>query len=195
MSSSINLLFRQLGIGIRVLIAMTVICGIVYPLAILGIGQLVANDQANGSLITKDNQVVGSSLIGQDFSGQEQYFWGRPSASDYDSLASGGSNLAADSPDLVQAVNERRAELAAANGVTPESIPADALTASGSGLDPEISPEYATLQVNRVARARGLPAASVSDLLAEHVESPLLGFIGQDRVNVLELNLALDGLK
>lgn len=191
---SVNLIFRQLGIAARVLIAMTVICGIVYPLAILGVGQLVARDQANGSLVSQDNRVVGSSLIGQDFAGQPEYFWGRPSAGDYDALASGGSNLAADSPELVQAVNERRDELALANGVDPDQIPADALTTSGSGLDPEISAEYATLQVNRVAQARGLPVQEVNSVLQNHLESPLFGFIGQDRVNVLELNLALDGL-
>ena len=125
-----------------------------------------------------------------------EWFAGRPSAAGdgYDAMSSGGSNLAADSPELQQQIDERRTEIAAANGVDPAAVPADAVTASGSGLDPDISPAYALLQVNRVAAARGLPAQQVNDLVESHIQGRTLGFIGEERVNVLELNLALDQL-
>ena len=133
---------------------MTVVLGIVYPLVVLGIGQLVANHAANGSLVTDSTgAVVGSELIGQQFDGTRHGSPGRPSAAGdgYDAMSSGGSNLAADSPDLLALVEERRAQIAADDGVDPADVPPDALTASGSGLDPDISPAYALLQVNRVA--------------------------------------------
>jgi len=184
---------RQLLVALRLLLAMTVVLGIGYPAIVLGLGQLVAPAAANGSLITgPDGQVVGSSLIGQDFVGDE-WFTGRPSAAGdgYDAMSSGGSNLAADSPELQQQINDRRTEIAAANGVDPATVPADAVTASGSGLDPDISPAYALLQVDRVAAVRGLPAQQVNDLVQLHIQGRTLGFIGEERVNVLELNLAL----
>ena len=192
---------RQALVALRFLVAMTVILGILYPLVVLGIGQLVAHDAANGSLVTDSSgTVVGSELIGQQFTDAQgnaaQWFVGRPSAAGdgYDAMSSGGSNLAADSPDLLALVEERRAQIAADNGVDPSAVPPDALTASGSGLDPNISPEYALLQVNRVADARGLPAEQVRDLVQAHIDGRALGFIGEERVNVLELNLALNQL-
>jgi K+-transporting ATPase ATPase C chain len=187
---------RQALVALRFLVAMIVILGILYPLAVLGIGQLVAHDAANGSLVTDSSgTVVGSELIGQQFDGP-QWFAGRPSAAGdgYDAMSSGGSNLAADSPDLLADVEDRRAQIAADNGVDPSTVPPDALTASGSGLDPNISPEYALLQVNRVADARGLPADQVRDLVQAHIQGRALGFIGEERVNVLELNIALNQL-
>jgi potassium-transporting ATPase KdpC subunit len=187
---------RQALVALRFLVAMIVILGILYPLAVLGIGQLVAHDAANGSLVTDSSgTVVGSELIGQQFDGP-QWFAGRPSAAGdgYDAMSSGGSNLAADSPDLLADVEDRRAQIAADNGVDPSTVPPDALTASGSGLDPNISPEYALLQVNRVADARGLPADQVRDLVQAHIQGRALGFIGEERVNVLNLNIALDQL-
>ena len=187
---------RQALVALRFLVAMIVILGILYPLAVLGIGQLVAHDAANGSLVTDSSgTVVGSELIGQQFDGP-QWFAGRPSAAGdgYDAMSSGGSNLAADSPDLLADVQERRAQIAADDGVDPSAVPPDALTASASGLDPDISPEYALLQVNRVADARGLPADQVRDLVQAHIQGRSLGFIGEERVNVLELNIALNQL-
>ena len=187
---------RQALVALRFLVAMIVILGILYPLAVLGIGQLVANNAANSSLVTDSSgTVAGSELIGQQFDGP-QWFAGRPSAAGdgYDAMSSGGSNLAADSPDLLADVEDRRAQIAADNGVDPSTVPPDALTASGSGLDPNISPEYALLQVNRVADARGLPADQVRDLVQAHIQGRALGFIGEERVNVLELNIALNQL-
>ena len=187
---------RQALVALRFLVAMIVILGILYPLAVFGIGQLVAHDAANGSLVTDSSgTVVGSELIGQQFDGP-QWFAGRPSAAGdgYDAMSSGGSNLAADSPDLLADVEDRRAQIATDNGVDPSTVPPDALTASGSGLDPNISPEYALLQVNRVADARGLPADQVRDLVQAHIQGRSLGFIGEERVNVLELNIALNQL-
>ena len=184
---------RQVLVALRFLLAMTVVLGIGYPAVVLGLGQLLSPATANGSLLTgPDGSTVGSGLIGQQFDGNS-WFAGRPSAAGagYDAMASGGSNLAADSVELQQAIDQRRADIAAANGVDPAAVPADAVTASASGLDPDISPQYALLQVNRVAAARGLPVSEVNDLVEEHIQGRALGFIGQERVNVLELNLAL----
>ena len=191
---------RQALVALRFLVAMIVILGILYPLVVLGVGQLVANHAANGSLVTDSSgTVVGSELIGQQFDGPQgnpAWFAGRPSAAGdgYDAMSSGGSNLAADSPDLLADVEDRRAQIATDNGVDPSTVPPDALTASASGLDPNISPEYALLQVNRVADARGLPADQVRDLVQAHIQGRSLGLIGEERVNVLELNIALNQL-
>ncbi|HYN71209.1 MAG TPA: potassium-transporting ATPase subunit KdpC [Nakamurella sp.] len=187
---------RQALVALRVLLAMTLILGIAYPLVVLGVGQLAANNAANSSLVTDSSgTVVGSELIGQQFDGP-QWFAGRPSAAGdgYDAMSSGGSNLAADSPDLLAEVQDRRAQIAADNGVDPSAVPPDALTASGSGLDPNISPAYALLQVNRIADARGLPVDQVRDLVQAHIQGRTLGFIGEERVNVLALNMALHQL-
>lgn len=190
-----TVLFRQAWVGLRVLLVMTVLLGIAYPLAALAVGRLVPA-LSDGSLLTdRSGAVVGSRLIGQAFD-DPQWFHPRPSAAGdgYDGLASGGSNLAADNPTLVTQVAQRKAAAAALDRVAPEQVPADAVTASGSGLDPDISPEYAREQVARVASARDLPASAVAALVEQHVDGPLLGFIGAPRVNVLELNLALSSL-
>ncbi len=195
-SALVSIAGRQALVALRFLLAMTVIVGIAYPLLILGIGQLTTNSAANGSLVTDSTgTVVGSELIGQQFDGP-QWFAGRPSAAGdgYDAMSSGGSNLAADSTDLLDLVNQRRAQIAADDGVDPADVPPDALTASASGLDPDISPAYAAIQVNRVATARGLSADQVRELVQAHTQGRALGFIGEERVNVLELNLALQQL-
>lgn len=189
-------LMRQSWAGLRVLLLFTVILGIAYPLAVTGVSQVAFGDQADGSLVERDGEVVGSSLIGQTFDGPE-WFHSRPSAAGdgYDPLASSGSNLGPESPDLLALVEERRAAVAEEDGVDPADVPPDALTASGSGLDPHISPAYAQIQVDRVAEARGLSADTVADLVSEHTDGRILGFLGGERVNVLELNLALEDLE
>jgi len=186
---------RQLAIAVRFLVAMTVVLGVLYPLAVFGVGR-IWSDSADGSLIRdRSGTVVGSTSIGQRFDGPN-WFHGRPSAAGdgYDAMASGGSNLSADSPELLRLVAERRAAIAAENGVAPSAVPPDALTASASGLDPDISPAYAQLQVDRVAAARRLPAGQVRGLVDAHTKGRILGFIGEERVNVVELNLALQRL-
>ncbi|TDC45881.1 potassium-transporting ATPase subunit KdpC [Jiangella ureilytica] len=189
-------LLRQSWAGLRVLLLFTVILGVAYPLAVTGVAQVAFGDQADGSLVSHDGEVVGSSLIGQPFDGAE-WFHPRPSAAGdgYDTLASGGSNLGPESTELLATVEERRAAVAEENGVDPADVPPDAVTASGSGLDPHISPAYARLQVARVAEARGLAAVAVADLVSEHTEGRILGVLGGERVNVLELNLALEDLE
>lgn len=171
------------------LVLFTALTGIVYPLAMTGIGQAAFKRQADGSPIVRDGVVVGSSLIGQSFT-RPEYFWGRPSAAGkgYDARSSSGSNLGPSSrvlADRIKAEAERY-------GVPAGDIPPDLLTASGSGLDPHISPAAARFQLARVAKARGLQEDVVSGLIDAHVETPSLGVIGESRVNVLELNLALD---
>ncbi|UGQ11656.1 potassium-transporting ATPase subunit KdpC [Yinghuangia sp. ASG 101] len=187
---------RQALAGLRVLIVLTVVTGGLYPLAVWAVAQGAFDGQADGSKVNRDGRVVGSSLIGQNFTGP-QWFQPRPSAAGangYDPLASGASNLGPENPALLDAVETRRAEITAADqpGATP--VPPDALTASGSGLDPHISPAYARLQAPRVAQARGLAPQTVEALVDDHVEGRVLGFLGESRVNVLELNLALDRL-
>ncbi|NQX03230.1 potassium-transporting ATPase subunit KdpC [Rathayibacter sp. VKM Ac-2856] len=192
---------RQYGVALRALLVLTVALGVLYPLAITGLGQVAFARQANGSLLTEDGATVGSSLIGQSFTDADgnplpQWFQSRPSAAGdgYDASASSGSNLGPENEDLVAAIRERRAAIAASDGVDPAAVPADALTASASGLDPHISPAYAELQIARVAQARGLAEESVRALVAEHVQGRDLGFLGEETVNVLELNLALAAL-
>ena len=187
---------RQGWVAVRLLVVMTVLLGIVYPFAMFAVGRVVAGT-SDGSYVTDSSgSIVGSALIGQSFDG-DQWFWSRPSVAGdgYDALSSGGSNLAADNPDLVAAVRQRQAAAAEADGVPKEDVPADAVTASGSGLDPDISPEYARQQVGRVASARGLDPAAVRALVDEATQGRLLGFIGEPRVNVLQLNLALEALE
>jgi K+-transporting ATPase ATPase C chain len=183
---------RQLAPALRILVVMTVLLGLLYPALVFVVGRVMPA-RTDGSLISVGGTVVGSSLLAQGFDTPE-YFWPRPSVGGYDPLATGGSNLGPNNPDLVQSIEERRAAVAAANGVPPEQVPADAVTASASGLDPQISPEYAALQVARVAGARGLDAEVVADLVAEHTQGRALGFLGEPGVNVLELNVALDEL-
>lgn len=188
---------RSAGVAIRLTLLATVVLGVGYPLAVWGVGQAAFHDQANGSVVTDSSgTAVGSSLIGQSFTGKQadRWFQSRPSAAGedgYDAQASSGSNLGPNNPDLLKAVEDRRAALAKADGVPAAQVPADAVTASGSGLDPDISPEYALQQVQRVASARGLSAADVRHLVSQHTESRQLGFLGEPVVNVLSLNLAL----
>jgi len=186
-------LTRQSAAGLRLLLALTLLLGVLYPAVVLGVGQLVPG-RAGGSMITVDGRPAGSALIGQTFDGPG-WFQPRPSAAGdgYDPQASGASNLGPDNPDLVASIAERRAAVAASNGVDPAAVPADALTASGSGLDPDISPAYAQIQVARVARERGLPEATVEQLVAQNTAGRDLGFIGEPTVNVVTLNAALAG--
>ncbi len=181
---------RQSLAGLRILLAMTVVFGLAYPLLMTGVGQLAFHDQADGSIVQVHGTDVGSSLIGQEFQGPE-WFQPRPSASSYDALASGGTNLGPNSPELVKAVQKARARIAREDGVSAAEVPPDAVTSSASGLDPDISPAYAGIQVARVARARGLDVALVQKLVDDHTQGRILGFLGEPRVNVLELNLAL----
>ena len=188
--------FRQTWTAIRAMLILTVALGIVYPLAVTGVGQLALPAQANGSLIRVDGEVVGSSLIGQSFTDADgnalpEWFQSRPSAAGagYDGGASSGSNWGPENPDLVAAVKERRVAIESVDGTT--DIPADALTASGSGLDPHISPDYARLQAASVAKARGLSPRDVSDLVESMIQQRDLGYLGEPTVNVLQLNIAL----
>lgn len=173
---------------------LTLICGVLYPFAITGIGRLAFTEQVEGSLVERDGQLVGSTLIGQAFS-SPRYFWGRPSATSpmpNNASASGGSNLGPTNPALVDGVKGRIDALKAADPANPAPIPVDLVTASGSGLDPDISIAAAKYQAGRVARERKLPLALVQDLVDAHSQPRYLGFFGEPRVNVLALNLALD---
>ena len=202
---------RQLGVAVRAVVVATVALGVVYPLAMTGLSQVIFPAQANGSLVQVGGRDVASSLVGQPYTrpvikhGQPEvdgdgkpvmeadpaWFQTRPSVVDYDGLGSAASQLGPNNPDLVVAINERRAAVATLDGVSPAAVPADALTASASGLDPDISPAYAAIQIARVARVRGLDAAQVRDLVDEHTAGRTLGFLGEPRVNVVELNRAL----
>ena len=205
---------RQYGAALRAFLALTVILGLAYPLVMTGIAQAAFHGNADGSLVARDGKTVGSDLIGQAFTrpvlenGKRKkdadgnpvlepdpaYFQSRPSAAGagYDPLSTSASNLGPENKDLITLIRQRRAAAAALDGVPPAKVAPDALLASGSGLDPHISTAYAEQQVARVARERGLDVAQVQALVTEHTQSRILGFLGEPRVNVLELNLALD---
>jgi K+-transporting ATPase ATPase C chain len=189
---------RQYWVGLRALLILTVVLGVAYPLVITGIGQLAFPSQSNGTTVILQGKVVGSALIGQSFTDKKgnplpQWFQSRPSAAGdgYDGGASSGSNLGPNNPDLLKAVKERKQTIEKVDGVSAGQIPADALTASGSGLDPHISPAYALLQVDAVAKARGISADSVRKLVDSHTQQRDLGYLGEPTVNVLQLNIAL----
>jgi potassium-transporting ATPase KdpC subunit len=187
------MLRSEFKIAIRFTLLTTLVLGILYPLAITGVGQLTLRHRADGELIVRDGQVVGSRLIGQNFSG-DLYFHGRPSAAGngYDATSSSPSNYAASNQKLISRIDGDVAHYAAENKSRP--VPIDLVTASGSGLDPDISPAAAIFQVDRVADARHLPVATVRDLVQRHVQGRQFGFLGEERVNVLLLNMDLDRL-
>lgn len=190
---------RSLGTSVRALLIFTLLTGVLYTAVVLGIGQALLPAQANGSVLrNSDGEVIGSALIGQSFTDADgaalpEWFQSRPSAAGdgYDGGASGGSNLGPENPDLIEAIEQRRAAIAELEQVDPREVPADALTASSSGLDPHISVEYALLQVPRVAEARELEESAVRDLVESMIESRVLGYIGEPTVTVLTLNAAL----
>ena len=185
------------GKAIGMLGILTVVTGVAYPLLITGIAQVAFKDQANGSLIVKDQKIVGSRLIGQPFS-DPKYFWSRPSATSpmaYNGASSSGSNQGPTNPALKEAVEGRIKALRDAGGDPQKPVPADLVTASGSGLDPHISPAAAEYQAARVAKARGLSEKVIKDLIEKNSEGRTFGILGEPRVNVLSLNLALDALR
>ncbi|MFF4571550.1 potassium-transporting ATPase subunit C [Streptomyces sp. NPDC001410] len=206
MNNSVTNTVRLLGAGLRALLVLTLVTGVIYPLVVTGIAQGLFHDKANGSEIKADGKVVGSSLIGQQ-GYSLKYFQPRPAGglgtnsvnTQYKLILSGATNLAADSKDLVKQVEDAKAKVVKDNSVpgytvSPAQVPADAVTSSGSGLDPAISPEYAELQVHRVAAKNNLPVAQVEKLVKDHTQGRTLGFMGEPRVNVLELNIALKDL-
>jgi potassium-transporting ATPase KdpC subunit len=190
-------MLKQFKQAFLLLIAFSVLTGIVYPLAITGIAQIVFPKQANGSLIYRDGHPVGSSLIGQSFT-DPRYFWSRPSATSpmpYNAESSGGSNLGPTNTDLAKAVQERIAAIRKFDPDNKAPIPIELVTSSASGLDPHISPAAAEYQVARVAKARGLDENTVRQLVVKHIEGRTLGLLGEPRVNVVELNLDLDSVR
>ncbi|MCT9081350.1 potassium-transporting ATPase subunit C [Streptomyces fulvoviolaceus] len=218
MNNSVTNTVRLLGAGLRALLVLTLVTGVIYPLVVTGVAQVLFNNKANGSEIKADGRVVGSSLIGQSYNlplkkGQEtpdadlKWFQGRPANglgtnsvnTQYSLLLSGATNLSADNKDLIQQVTDAKAAVIKDNStadhkVKASEVPADAVTSSASGLDPNISPEYADIQVHRIAEQNGLSVAQVEKLVENHTDGRTLGFIGEPRVNVLELNVALKDL-
>ncbi|MET9732432.1 potassium-transporting ATPase subunit C [Streptomyces sp. NPDC006458] len=218
MNNSVTNTVRLLGAGLRALLVLTLLTGVIYPLAVTGIAQGLFSDQANGSEIASDGRVVGSSLIGQAYSlplkkGEEtpaadlKWFQGRPQNglgtngvnARYSLILSGATNRSGDNAELLRWVRDAKAAVVKDNStadyrIRPSDVPADAITSSGSGLDPDISPRYAGLQARRVAERNGLPVEQVEKLVEDHTESRTLGFMGEPRVNVLALNVALKDL-
>jgi len=190
-------MFTMIRNSLMSLLVFTILTGIVYPLAVTGIAQAVFPHQANGSIIIKNGKAVGSKLLGQQFD-DPKYFWGRLSATTpypYNGGSSSGSNLGPSNPDLVKVAQARINALHSADPGNDAKIPVDLVTASASGLDPQISPAAAEYQIHRVAQARGLDEAGIRDIIAKNTKGRWLGMIGEPVVNVLELNLALDGQK
>ncbi|MGW1800735.1 potassium-transporting ATPase subunit C [Streptomyces sp. NPDC001984] len=218
MNNSVSNTARLLGAGLRALLVLTLVTGVIYPLVVTGIAQGLFNNKANGSEIKSDGKVVGSSLIGQAYNlplkkGQEtpdpdlKWFQGRPQNglgsnsvnTQYKLILSGATNRSGDNADLIKWVKDAKAAVVKDNSVAgytvePSQVPADAVTSSGSGLDPEISPQYAEIQVHRVAEKNNLPVDRVEKLVKDHTQGRTLGFMGEPRVNVLELNIALKEL-
>ncbi|MGW4389270.1 potassium-transporting ATPase subunit C [Streptomyces sp. NPDC004685] len=218
MNNSVKNTGRLLWAGLRALLVLTVVCGVIYPLAVTGVAQAFFHDKANGSEIKSEGKVVGSSLIGQRYDlplkkGQEtaepdlKWFQPRPSNglgtnsvnTQYKLILSGATNLSGDNKDLIDQVKAAQKAVVKDNStatykVKKSDVPADAVTSSGSGLDPDISPAYADLQVHRVAERNGLSVSQVDKLVRDHTSSRILGFMGEPRVNVLELNIALKDL-
>ncbi|MDX2545509.1 potassium-transporting ATPase subunit C [Streptomyces sp. WI04-05B] len=218
MNNSVTNTARLLWAGLRALLVLTLVTGVIYPLAVTGVAQALFNDKANGSEIKADGKVVGSSLIGQAYNlplkkGEEtpapdlKWFQGRPQNglgsnsvnTQYKLILSGATNRSGDNKDLIDWVTAAKAAVVKDNSVAgytvkPSDVPADAVTSSGSGLDPDISPEYADLQVHRIAEQNGLTVVQVRKLVDDHTEGRTLGFIGEPRVNVLELNIGLKEL-
>ncbi|MFE5819124.1 potassium-transporting ATPase subunit C [Streptomyces sp. NPDC056479] len=218
MNNSVSNTARLLGAGLRALLVLTLVTGVIYPLLVTGVAQALFSNKANGSEIKADGKVVGSSLIGQAYNlplkkGQEtpdpdlRWFQGRPRNglgtnsvnTQYSLILSGATNRSGDNEELIQWVKDAKAAVVKDNStadykVKPSEVPAEAVTSSGSGLDPDISPAYADLQVHRVADKNGLSAGQVQKLVDEHTEGRTLGFMGEPRVNVLELNIALKAL-
>jgi potassium-transporting ATPase KdpC subunit len=218
MNNSVMNTARLLGAGLRALLVLTLVTGVIYPLVVTGVAQALFHDKANGSEVKADGKVVGSSLIGQSYNlplkkGQEtpdpdlKWFQGRPANglgansinTQYKLLLSGATNLSADNKDLIQQVKDAKAAVIKDNSVPgytvrASEVPADAVTSSGSGLDPDISPAYAEIQVHRVAAQNGLSVSAVERLVKDHTQGRTLGFMGEPRVNVLELNIALKDL-
>ena len=188
---------KQLGVAMRLLIVMTVLTGLLYPLTVTGLAQILLPFQANGSLVVKDGKVIGSRLIGQNFSGPE-YFHGRPSAAGqngYEGNSSGGLNLGPTNKQLIESIAERVKTVRGQNRINvDEPVPADLVTTPGSGLDPDISPAAALVQARRVATARGLDLNAVHRLIEKQITPKQFGLLGEARVNILELNLAVDAL-
>lgn len=183
---------RQLFPAVVMLLALTVLTGVAYPLVVTGVAQALFEERADGSLVEAGGRVVGSRLLGQSFT-RPGYFHPRPSAADYDGGASSGSNLGPSNAELIDTVAARAAAYRTENGLPAGApVPVDAVTASASGLDPHVSVANARAQARRVAQARGMPLASVLALVETHTEERTFGFLGEERVNVLELNLALD---
>jgi K+-transporting ATPase ATPase C chain len=215
MASNLPGSVRQFGVAIRALVVFTIGLGIIYPLAMTGAAQALFHGNANGSVIQVDGKDVASDLIGQAYTKQAikdgkpevdadgkpvmvadpLWFQTRPSAVDYDAMGSAASQYGPNNKDLEGLIAQRRADVAKLEGVDPSQVPPDALTASGSGLDPQISPAYAALQVNRVARERGLDVAKVQQLVKENTQGRSFGFLGEPRVNVVTLNADLAALK
>lgn len=177
--------------ALRGALVLMVLCGAFYPLFTVLVGTILFPHQSTGSLIEQDGKVIGSTLVGQPFSARA-YFHGRPSAAGYDPFGVSGSNWAPSNPALRKRAQSTSEMIAKENSVAPDAIPVDLVAASGSGIDPDISPDAARLQIDRVAAARGLPRDTVAALVAAHAQTPVLGVLGQPRVNVLQLNLALD---
>ncbi|MFE5170776.1 potassium-transporting ATPase subunit C [Streptomyces sp. NPDC056634] len=218
MNNSVKNTARLLGAGLRAFLVLTLVCGVIYPLAVTGVAQALFHNKANGSEIKSEGKVVGSSLIGQRYDlplkkGQEtaepdlKWFQPRPSNglgtnsvnTQYKLILSGATNLAGDNKDLIDQVEAAQKAVIKDNStatykVKKSEVPADAVTSSGSGLDPDISPDYADLQVHRVAERNGLSVSQVDKLVRDHTSSRILGFVGEPRVNVLELNIALKDL-